>query len=82
MVWGLSLAGGVGVVLGLEGSGVVHLVGLFVFFFLLCGVSRPRGPASPRYGRVFFFFFLFLALARFCLLLQKKSLLSIILINP
>ena len=42
-------------VLGLEGSGVVHLVGLFVFFFLLCGVSRPRGPASPRYGRIFFF---------------------------
>ena len=39
------------------GFGGCPFGGLFVLFFLRGGVSRPRGPASPRCGRVFSFFF-------------------------
>ena len=53
MAWGLSLASGVGVVLGLVG-----LVGCpwwgICCLLLVCGsVSCLRGPASPWCGRVF-----------------------------
>ena len=53
MVRGLFLGRWGGVVLGLEGLGVVHLE-VVTFYFLRGGVSRPRGPASPLCGRVCF----------------------------
>ena len=68
VVWGLSLAGGVGVVLDLVVPGVV-LGGVACSFSLLGGVSRLRGPASPLDGRVFCLVSIHLTLARlaFCL---------------
>ena len=52
VVWGLSLAGGVGVVLGWRVRWVV-LGGVGCCFFLCGGVPRPRPPASPQRGRAF-----------------------------
>ena len=57
--WGLSLAGGVGVVLGFVVWQVV-LGGVFGFWFFhysLCGsVACPRGSASLQNEHVFFGF--------------------------
>ena len=72
VVWGLSLAGGVGVVLGSVVLGVV-LGGLAWWFPVVAVFSRPRGPAPPRCGRgglLLFYSFLALAVG---LLSQKKK---------
>ena len=54
VVWGLSSAGGVGVVLVFGGSGGLSLVGVNFCYSLHGGVLHPRGPASPQCGCVFF----------------------------
>ena len=62
---GRWLLGGLGVVLGwwsgggpwFGGSGGCPLWGWFSFSSLRGGILRPRGPASPRCGRVFFVLF-------------------------
>ena len=55
------------------GLGVVHLE-VVTFYFLRGGVSRPRGPASPLlWACLLWFLILFLALACFGLLSQKKD---------
>ena len=57
LAWGLSLACGVGVVLGLEGSGVVHLAGLFVFLLLTWRCFASEGPRLPLVWARFLFSF-------------------------
>ena len=72
VVWGLSLAGGVGVVLGLVGWGLSLVV--------LCagrclgrgGVLTPEGPAPPRCGRGGLFLLVLFILALAVGLLSQK----------
>ena len=79
MVWGLFLGRWGGDGPWFEGFGELFIVGLVLLYFLRGGVSRPRGPASPRCGRVCFDFisiFGVLGLA-FCLKKQKTKIIYI-----
>ena len=66
VVWGLSLAGGVGWFLSLEGTmDCPWWVG--VWLVLGGGVSRLKGPAFPLLRAHLFFYLFILALAPVCM---------------